>query len=398
MSAYVDEIAEYRLLASVVDRPNTSLSYTPALFTGDRSRIFTAMQEAYLTYGDLSTEGVEQFYGRMLPPEIEAARGAKAGAIIERLTQLASKRQIGDLITHLSIAMANSHLGRDEIARLLVLPPLVSTDDSSITPGITTFVSDIGRKINKQYRFVSTGLSFLDTMLGGEWPRQALTVVLAAGGGGKTALTVQSILSMARQGLPVLFISLEMPRDRLIGRMVASITGVNGSRIRNGDVTEDEQLLINSALEEIQSLEKYIFIIDRPGLNITEIINQIRLHKDTYDIQAFFVDYLQIIDRPESENTSDALGYLAQQLRNIAVMLDISAIVLSQQNRGFQGLASILGSGRVGHIADAAFEIVFDTASTNDDSRMTTITFHKNRDGAVGTISCIYKPSVLTFV
>jgi KaiC/GvpD/RAD55 family RecA-like ATPase len=396
--AYVDEAGEFRLLASVVDRPDTVLGYAPELFTGDRRRIYVAMQQAYLAEGSLSTEGVEQFYGRILPPEIEAARGTRASAaLVDKLVQYASKRELSDLITKLSIALANTDAKREDIAKLLVLKPLVSSEDSTLSPGITTFISELGRKLTKQYLFVSTGLPFLDQMLGGEWPRQALSVILGQGGGGKTALVLQTILNMARKGLPCLFVSLEMPRDRIIGRMVANISGIDGMRIRRGDITDEEQPLINRALEEIASLEKYIFIIDRPGLNITEILHQIRFHKDTYNIQAFFVDYLQIIDRPESDNTGEALGYLAQQLRNLAVILDISAVLLSQQNRGFQGLASILGSGRVGHIADVVFEINFDVKSTNDESRVCTLDFHKNRDGAVGAIGCIYYPRVLRF-
>jgi len=398
MSGLVDDAGEYRLLASIVDRPASVLGYTQELFTGDRARIFKAMQDAFVAYGDLSTEGVEHFYGRMLPPEIESARGAKPGAIVDKLTSLATRRQLGDLINHLTVAMANNHLTRDQLAQLLVLKPLSSADDSSLGPGITAFISDLTRKINGQYRFVSTGLPFLDMMMGGEWGRQALTVILGQGGGGKTAIVVQSILNMARQQTPCLFISLEMPRERIIGRMVANISGIDGMRIRRGDITEEEQQQVNMALEEVASLEQYIHIVDTPGLGLMDILHHIRVHKDTYDIQAFFVDYLQIIDRPPSENTSEAYGYLAQQLRNIAVSLDISAVVLSQQNRGDTGLASILGSGRVGHIADVVFEIKFDTASTNDTSRMCTLDFHKNRDGAVGIVTCMYYPKVLRYV
>lgn len=396
---FVDEAGEFRLLAAIVDRPESVLGYSPELFSADRQRIYKAMQQAYLAEGSLSTEGVEEFYGRMLPPEIEAARGTRASAaLVTKLVQLASKRELGDLINKLSVELANNHMTREDLAKLLIMRPLISSEDSTLAPGITTFISELGRKLTKQYLFVSTGLSFLDQMLGGEWPRQALSVILGQGGGGKTALVVQTILNMARQQLPCLFVSLEMPRDRIIGRMVANISGIDGMRIRRGDITEEEQVLINVALEEIASLEKYIYIIDKPGLNITEILHQIRFHKDSYNIQAFFVDYLQIIDREESANTADALGYLAQQLRNIAVTLDVSAVLLSQQNRGFQGLASILGSGRVGHIADVVFEISFDVNSTNDVSRVTTLDFHKNRDGAVGMVTCIYEPKVLRFV
>jgi KaiC/GvpD/RAD55 family RecA-like ATPase len=397
MIGFVDDAAEYRLLAACVDRPESILGYTAELFTGDRARIFQAMQQAYLVYGEISTEGVEKFYGRILPPELEAARGAKPGAVLDKLVELATRRGVSDMINRLGLVLANRDLDRAQLDKILTMKPLIASDDSGLTVGITVFSSDLTRKIMKQYNFVRTGLGFLDHMLGGEWPRKALTVILGQGGGGKTALIVQSILNMARMEIPSLFISLEMPRDRIIARMVANISGIDGMRIRRGEITPDEQLLVNAAMDEIQELDKFIFIVDKPGLNIIDIQHQIRLHKERNNIQAFFVDYLQIIDRPESENPAEALGYLAQQLRNTAVSLDISAVLLSQQNRGFTGLSSILGSGRVGHIADAVFEIELDKSTENDSMRMCSINFHKNRDGPLGVAGCLYYPRILRF-
>lgn len=396
MSGLVDEFGEYRLLGTIIDRPDTVLSYGSELFTGDRVSLFRAFKDAYLAYGDISSEGVERFYGRMLPPELEISRGASPNAVLHKLEDLATKRQLGALQEQIALLLnSNTHLNRDDVSKRLTLNPIVAREDSTVGQGVTSFIADFTRKKEGKYRFAQTGLRFLDHMLGGEWSRQGLTVIAGQSGGGKTALVVNSILNMARLGLPSLFISLEMPKDRIIGRMVANISGVNGMDIRTGNVSDDDQVRIDAALEEIQSLEKYIFIVDRPAMTVEDIVYQVRLHKENYNIDAFFVDYIQIVDR-NMERDVEALGQVAQQLRKAAVNLDISAIVLSQQNSN-DGLESIWGSRRIVHVADSIFAIELDKNVTGDDQRMCTLNFMKNRDGAVGQANCLYFPKFLRF-
>lgn len=395
--SFTDKAAEYRLLACMVDTPDLVLKYTDELFTGDCVQLFHAMRQAYERYGELSSEGVEKFYGRSIPNEIEIARGARPNAIADKLIGVATLRQLNTVSERVVAMLGAKVTDRDAITRELVLKPLMVSEDTNIAPGVSEFVTDLQRKMSGQYRFIDTGLPTLNHMLGGEWPRQALTVMMGQAGGGKTALVCQSILNMARKGIPTFFASLEMPKARLISRFVAHITKIDGMRIKRGDITAEEVKLVDAALEEVQSLP--IFISDKPGQTIDEIVYQVKMNKEAHGIEAFFVDYIQIISRSNvTDNMSEELGELAQRLRNVAVEEDIAAIVLSQQNRMHTGLASILGSGRISHIADAVFEIQIDAQSTNDVERIGSFNFHKNRDGALGAISCKYRPKYLEFV
>jgi replicative DNA helicase len=394
---FIDESAEYRLLGSIIDKPETVLAYSDTLFTGDRARIFTSMRDAYQTYGDISYEGVARFYGRLLPPELEMSRGTKPAAVLEKLEDLATRRQLWNISEQINVVLAgNARVDRDELSKRLTLAPIISREDSHIDSGVSTFVADLIRKRDGKYKFARTGLKFLDHMLGGEWPRQAITVIIGQAGGGKTALISQSILNMARAGLPTLFCSLEMPKDRVIGRMVAQIAGVDGMKIRSGGINTEEQERIDSALEEIQDLSNLMFIVDRPGMTVEDIIYQVKLHREAHGIDAFFVDYLQIINRPKNENDVEELGHVTQQLRNTAVTLDVAAVALSQKN-GQEGLQSIWGSRRIVHIADSIFEIEIDKNSTNDDQRLCRLNFLKNRDGAVGETNCLFIPKLIQF-
>lgn len=389
--------SEYRLLASFVDEPDYILRVNDQLFTDDRKQLYRAMRDCFMQYGEIVVEGVERFYGRSVPQQIDVARGAKSAPIIDKLATLASKRQILSMQIALERLLGQQEINLEDVRQITNFKPIIASQDTTLANGVLEFVSDLNRKRSGQYQFIETGLPFLDFMLGGEWPRQALTVILGQAGGGKTALVCNSMLRMAKLPNPIasLFISLEMTKPRLISRLVANLKRIDGIKLRKGDINTDELRQVETAIAEIQTLP--IFIDDRPGLSITDIVSQMREHKERHNVQAVFIDYLQIIGHDQSENQSEILGSMTQAIRNTAVELDIAAVLLSQQNRVQQGLQSILGSGRVGHIADCVFEIKMDIDSASDDYRLASFDFVKNREGPLGQQSAPYLPKYLAF-
>lgn len=395
---FFDESAEYRLLGSFIDHPSWLLKVTKDIFAGDRQYIYDAMRQAYSRYGDVSSEGVERFYGKPVPSAVEMARGAKPSAIIDHLIDLATKRQIATLQNELTLALASGSIDRKDLTSILTLPPVVYTEDSKLTPGIDKFVSLLQQKRSGQYKFVSTGLAWMDHMLGGEWPCQGLSVIAGKSGGGKTALVCQSILNMARQGIPVYFASLEMPRDKLIARFVANMASIDGNKLKLGTIDKDEEQRANAALLELQSLP--IYIEDNPDLTVENIVYAVKSHSQTKGIRAFFVDYLQLIGNSNfsaDDNSARYYGYVCQQLRNVAVTENLSSVILSQQNRAGSGLDSLLGSGRIGNIADTVIELAPDD-STSSDRREYMFNFLKNREGMLGSFGPVYyQPRYLRF-
>lgn len=395
---FFDEIAEYRLLGSFIDNPSYTFKVTRDLFSGERQYVYDAMRKTYAHYGEISSEGVARFYGKDLPQTVEVSRGSKPDAIIDRLIDLATKRQLADLQNRLTLILAQGDVDRKELHEVLQLDPVIYTEDSSITPGIDRYVAITQQKRNGDYRFVSTGMRWMDAMMGGEWNRQGLTVIAGKSGGGKTALICQSALNMARTGTPVYIASLEMPRDKLVARFVANMASVDGNQVKMGVVSKDDQQRMNDALMELQTLP--IFIEDDPGLNVDQIIYSIKSHAKNKGIRAFFVDYLQLIgnaDFSSDENTARLYGYLCHRLRTTAVQEDISGIILSQQNRGFKGLDSLLGSGRIGNIADTVIELHADD-SISDNTRQYMFEWLKNREGPIGSVGpIIYRPRFLRF-
>lgn len=391
-----DVDSEYRLLAALLDEPTYILKVNERLFTHDRIRLYRALRECWLVYGAVVEEGVERYYGGPLPQQLEIARGSKAAPIIDKLVTLTHKRQLQAIQIDIERLLAQQSIDLDDARRTLAFTPLLAAQDTSLATGVLEFVSELTRKRTGKYRFIRTGLDFLDYMLGGEWPRQGLTVVLGQAGGGKTALVCNSMLRMATAEQPIgsLFISLEMRKRQLVSRLVANFKQVDGISLRTGKIDDATLRVVEQGIEEIQQLP--IYIDDRPGLTVNDIISQMREHRERCGVEVVFIDYLQIIGGSDADNQSEALGAIAQQLRNAAVELEMACVLLSQQNRGFQGLQSILGSGRVGHIADVCLEIKMPADSTGD-YRLVTFDFVKNREGPLGIQSAPYYPAYLRY-
>lgn len=392
---FVDEIAEFRCLASLFDFPDRIPKVSVDFFEGIRKDIFSAMEKCYLKYNTLSYEMVSVFYGSPLPPVLDASRGFNPDPLIDYLAILAKKRILLKKIDRIHQLVQQSYIDDEDIKNVLSFPSFCFSSSSSLQDGILEFGRDLKKKLKNEYVFVDTGIHFLNEMLGGEWPRQGLTVIIGEGGSGKTALICNSMLEMAKNGTASYFQSLEMTKERLVARFVASLAEINGLRIRSGKLSEEEIHKVAEATSLLSNLP--IFIDDTPGVSINRIVDQISYHTKQHNVKVAFVDYLQIIGDSffQDGNMSDHYGYLALELRNAAVKNDIAVVLLSQQNRTHSGLHSILGSGRVGHIADVVIEL--SCSSKHETLRPVQVELHKNRDGPLGVQTVAYQTEYLKF-
>lgn len=389
-----DATAEFRALGSFIDHPDMVLRATNLMFTDERITLYEAMKECVVAYGKVTHEGLERFYTRPIPPQLEAARGADPAPIMDRLADLATKRELAKVSLEIEKLIAQQYIDTREISQALHFRPITAQQDTGLETGLQSFAAELNRKLRGEYRFASTGLSFLDYMLGDEWPRQAITIIIGQPGGGKTGLVCDSMLKMANLEDPrkSLFISLEMPKKKIVARLLANHTRIDGLRIRKGEITEEEVKRLDRGMEEIARLP--IYINDGRGLTVDDIILQVREHKELYNIDVVFVDYLQLVSHT-GDSEHEELGRITQRLRDTAKELDIAVVILAQQNRAYTGIQSISGSGKVGQNADVVVEIKMVT--DDEDQRLVSFDFHKNRDGPVGSQTCLYEPKFMTF-
>lgn len=392
-TAHVDAEAEYRLLASCIHNPHYLLAINDRLFTGTRRSLFVHMREVYQQYGSVTYEALR--LRTEVPSELLIARLVPPDSVIEYLQSLALKRYLSGVKRKLDELLYQSHVTPEEIQVALRVPEYYTSRDGSLLDGIQQCLGDMQARKSGSYSYIKTGLPFLDAMLGGEWPRSGLSVIIGQAGGGKTALICQSALEMAKSGIPVLIFSLEMPKAKLVHRFLTLLTSIPSMRLRKGDLTPEEQVVLDDALVALQGLPLYV--IDDSSLDHHQIEYYVRSFYQQYGIQAFFIDYIQIVKPPANkESMFESLGEIAQTIRNVARHLSIAAVVLSQQNRQYSGLDSVLGSSRIVHTADVVLEITSDVQTTSD-TRLVKLWFRKNREGPVGESSCVYEAPLLRF-
>ena len=137
-----------------------------------------------------------------------------------------------------------------------------------------------------------------------------------------------------KPGAVVLF-SIEMSKKQVIERMLASLSFVNITQIKRGDLKDVELDSIKSDIELIHNLP--IFIDDTSNLSILDIQAKLRQLKANYDIRLTVVDYLQLLkglsDRNNAINRQQEVANISRMLKVIAREIETPIMALAQLSR-----------------------------------------------------------------
>ena len=182
---------------------------------------------------------------------------------------------------------------------------------------------------------VPSGFADLDKLTLG-FQRSDLIIVAARPSMGKTAFVLNIAQNAAiDRNVPVAVFSLEMSREQLLLRMLASEGRVDAQRIRSGKLTPDDDAQIARAAGFLGNAP--IWVDDSPGLSIYDIRSRARRLKATADIGLVVVDYLQLIQPPpNSENRTQEISQISRALKILAKEIDTPVIALSQLSRSVE--------------------------------------------------------------
>jgi replicative DNA helicase len=194
---------------------------------------------------------------------------------------------------------------------------------------------DVLRAAGGDVTGVTSGFPDIDKMTLG-FQRSDLIVVAARPSMGKTALVLNIAQNAAiDRNVPVAVFSLEMSREQLLLRMLASEGRVDAQRIRSGKLTQDDDAQLARAAGFLGNAP--IWVDDSPGLSIYDIRSRARRLKATSDIGLVVVDYLQLIaPPPDSENRTQEISQISRALKMLAKELDVPVIALSQLSRSVE--------------------------------------------------------------
>lgn len=180
---------------------------------------------------------------------------------------------------------------------------------------------------------VETMFADFDQMTGG-LHNSELVILAARPAMGKTALAMNITEAVAVESqAPVLFVSLEMAAIELADRMLCSRAKVNGHRLRNGTISNDDRRRLVEVAGEVSQAPLYVD--DSPNRTVSEIAAAARrIRRREKRLGLIVIDYLQLIepDNP-SDPRQEQVARIARRLKGMARELDVPVLCLAQLNR-----------------------------------------------------------------
>ncbi|MFH0847604.1 MAG: replicative DNA helicase [Chloroflexota bacterium] len=205
------------------------------------------------------------------------------------------------------------------------LESTVATSEAPAQPGVIPYAR--------------SGFSRLDEFLGG-LQRSDLIIVAGRPSMGKTsfALSVARNAAVNQKACVALF-SLEMAKEPLVQRMLASEANVDFGRIRLGQHTPEEERRIMEATGILS--ESDIYIDDSPTLRTFELRSKARRLQFERRLDLIIVDYLQLMaGDTRTDNRVQEISYISRSLKAIARELKVPLIAVSQLSRAVEWRAS----------------------------------------------------------
>ena len=246
---------------------------------------------------------------------------------------------------------------------------------------------------------IATGFTELDYKLTGLHPAE-LILVAARPAMGKTAFVLNIAQYAAfKDNHAVAMFSLEMSKEQLVTRLMASESMVDSQQIRTGDLRDSdwEKLLEGAALIGNSKL-----IIDDTASSLAEIRSKCRKYKQTYDIDMVVIDYLQLMsgsNTRRNESRQQEISEISRALKVLARELNIPIVALSQLSRAVEArqdhrpmLSDLRESGAIEQDADVVMFLYRDEYYNPDTEKknIAEVFVATQRNGATGSIELVW--------
>ncbi len=260
-----------------------------------------------------------------------------------------------------------------------------------------------------QYRGIPTGFKQLDNMLSG-LQRSDLIILAARPSMGKSTFAMDIAKHVAvYENLPVGVFSLEMSKDQLVERLLASHSNIDSWRLRTGKLQDGPGDNDFSRLQiGISSLsEAPLYINDVGTVNILQIRAMARRLQQDKGLGLIVIDYLQLMDHSNKyASPIQQVSENSRALKMLAKELNVPIIVLSQLSRSVEQrtphrpiLSDLRDSGAIEQDADIVM-FIYREDKYNENSlekNIAEIIVAKHRNGPTGTVKLYFDDQRVSF-
>ena len=234
-----------------------------------------------------------------------------------------------------------------------------------------------------------------------------LIIIAARPSMGKTAWAINIAQNCAvKDGKVVAVFSLEMSKESLLRRMLASEAMVGSRKLQTGFIPREDKGKLIAALDRLMNSK--MFIDDTPGITLAEMRAKARrLRQQEGALDLIVIDYLQLMtgssgnSKTKFENRTQEVSSISRGLKALAKELGVPVVALSQLSRGSEQrtgdkkplLSDLRESGSIEQDADVvAFihrEEYYDR-DNEDIKGQAEIIIAKQRNGPTGSVKLAY--------
>jgi replicative DNA helicase len=271
----------------------------------------------------------------------------------------------------------------------------------------TTFAEIEERSVGMTLPGLACGFYDLDGKTQG-FQRSDLIIVAGRPSMGKTAFCLGLARNIAAQyKLPVAIFSLEMSKEQIVQRLLASESRIESGRLRSGRVSQQDWEPLGHAISRLSELR--LFIDDTPNISVTEMRSRSRKLQAEQGgaLGMILIDYLQLMEGSGSENRVQELARITRALKNLARELNVPIIALSQLSRSVESrsdkrpmMSDLRESGSIEQDADLIMMLYRDEYYNPDtpDRGIAEILITKHRNGPTGTVKLLFEPQFTRFL
>ncbi len=278
--------------------------------------------------------------------------------------------------------------------------------------GIPEIVRDSFGSIDNLYKQgrevtgLATHFDEFDRMTSG-LQNSELVIIAARPSMGKTAWAINIAQNAAvRGGKTVAVFSLEMSKESLLRRMLASEALVSSRKLQTGTMLREDRGKLMNALERL--MESKMFIDDTPGISLAEMRAKARrLKQQEGALDLILVDYLQLMTgtnptgKKGFENRTQEVSSISRGLKALAKEMQVPVVALSQLSRGSEQrtgdkkplLSDLRESGSIEQDADVVAFIHREEYYDRDNEDVkgkAEIIIAKQRNGPTGSIELAF--------
>lgn len=264
-------------------------------------------------------------------------------------------------------------------------------------------------KHQKGLRGLASGFTDLDNILAG-LQKSDLIILASRPSLGKSALALNFAANIAiEEKIPVGIFSLEMSKDQIVDRLIASQANVDLWRLRTGRLSSEGE---NNDFVRIQTAlgilsEAPIYIDDAASSNILQMRAMARRLQAEKGLGLVIVDYLQLMEpRNPTASTVQQVTEISRSLKSLARELDVPVLALSQLSRAVEQrspqiprLSDLRETGALEQDSDVVLFIYREDRYRPDTPRknIADIIIAKHRNGPIGKAELYFDERMVSF-